>query len=254
MGKAAWKGLLAPKKKRVCRRLFSNALPHRNPCRPFSGRPWKGGRMLTFGELKKMADTPPPGRKAPSAGELGASAGLIAERTLNGGVRIAAYKSGYAVYSVYRTATVFRIHACGAYCYESCGGAYDIDGRLFDGEPWHLRLVLEGEDRLCRNCDSKEQGWNVSYSHALEEWGAMASREENVLDRIVRKETADRFLSVLTGRQRKAAGMFYLEQKTERQIAAELGITFQAVSKILAKAVKKMRLYGCGAENASIQP
>lgn len=201
-----------------------------------------------------MADTPPPGLKLPSAGELEASAGLIVERALNGGARIAAYKSGYAVYSVYRAATVFRIHTCGAYRYESCSGVHDIDGRLFDGEPWHLRLVLEGEDRLCRNCDSKEQGWNVSYSRALEEWGAMASGEESVLDRIVKKEMADGFLSVLTGRQQQAVSMFYLEQKTERQIAAELGITFQAVSKTLAKAVKKMRLYGCGAENASMHP
>lgn len=68
----------------------------------------------------------------------------------------------------------------------------------------------------------------------------MGSGVEPVLERIVRAETVSGLLSPLTGRQRLVATRFYLEQKTERQIAGELGITAPAVSKILAKAVSRM--------------
>ncbi len=65
-----------------------------------------------------------------------------------------------------------------------------------------------------------------------------------MLDRIIREETVEGFLSVLSDRKRLAVRLFYLEQKTERQIAGELGITAQAVSKILAKSVNRMRQSG----------
>ncbi len=51
----------------------------------------------------------------------------------------------------------------------------------------------------------------------------------------------ENLLSVLTETQRRAAVLFYLEQKTERQIAEELGITASAVSRILAKSLIRMR-------------
>lgn len=51
----------------------------------------------------------------------------------------------------------------------------------------------------------------------------------------------ENILSVLTERQWRAAVLFYLEQKTERQVAEELGITAPAVSRILAKSLVRMR-------------
>ena len=51
----------------------------------------------------------------------------------------------------------------------------------------------------------------------------------------------EKLLSVLTEKQRRAAVLFYLEQKTERQVAQELGITAPAVSRILAKSLVRMR-------------
>ena len=107
--------------------------------------------MLTLTELKNMADIPAPGQKAPTAKELRASEEPVAEHTLRGDARITAYKSGYAVYSVCGAATVFCIHSCGGYRYDSRENPCDIGSRLFDGEAWYLRLVLEGEDRLCHN-------------------------------------------------------------------------------------------------------
>ena len=79
--------------------------------------------------------------------------------------------------------------------------------------------------------------------HRRQEWGGLYpvySGAESALDGIIRAETVEGLLSVLTERQRRATVLFYLEQKTERQIAEELGITVSAVSRILAKSLARM--------------
>ena len=204
----------------------------------------KAAGMLTLRELKNMAESAPSGQKTPTARELRLSGKLIAERKIGESAGIAAYRNGYAVYHAGRDATVFRIHACSGYCYDSGSSPCSIGGRMFDGEAWYLRLVLEGEDRLFRNLASREQDRSVSYSAESEEWGELYpaySGAESALDGIVRAETVEKLLSVLTERQRRAAVLFYLEQKTERQVAEELGITAPAVSRILAKSLARMR-------------
>lgn len=202
--------------------------------------------MLTLGELKNIVDIPAPGQKTPTAKELRASAEPAAEHILRGDAGITAYKNGYAVYSVCGAATVFCIHTCGGYCYDPDSGENpcSIGSGLFDGEAWYLRLVLEGEDRLCRNCEAREQDWSVSYSIVSEEWGGLDSGRETALERIVREETVEGLLSALSDRQCQAIRLFYLEQKTERQIAGELGITPSGVSRILARSINRMRQNG----------
>ena len=190
--------------------------------------------MLTLRELKNMAESAPSGQKTPTARELRSSGKLIVERKIGERAVIEAYRNGYAVYHAGRNATVFRIHACSGYCCDSGSSPYDIGSGTFDGEAWYLRLVLEGEDRLFRNLASREQDRSVSYSAESEEWGELYPAYSGA-------ETVENILSVLTERQRRAAVLFYLEQKTERQVAEELGITAPAVSRILAKSLARMR-------------
>lgn len=154
--------------------------------------------MLTLRELKNMAETALPKQKMPTVRELRLSGKLIAEKEVGGCAGIAACQNGYAVYHAGRDATVFRIHACSGYSYDSCSSPCpsDIGSGTFDGEAWYLRLVLEGEDRLSRNLASREQDWNVSYSAVSEEWGALDSGTEGALDRIISEETVERLLSV----------------------------------------------------------
>ncbi len=206
--------------------------------------------MLTLRELKNLADIPEPGQKTPPAKELRASAEPLVEQALRGDAWITAYKCGYAIYSVCGASTVFCIHSCGGYCYDSGENPCDISSGLFEGEAWYLRLVLEGEDRLCRNREAREQDWSVSYSRVSEEWGGLDSGMEPVLERIVRKEAVEGFLSALSDRQRLVARRFYLEEKTERQIVGELGITAAAVSRIIAKSVSRMRQSGLSGKTA----
>ncbi len=197
--------------------------------------------MLTLRELKNMADTAPPGQKTPTARELRSAGEMIAEKKIGESAGIAAYRNGYAVYYADRGATVFRIHACSGYSYDSCISPHDVGGGMFDREAWYLRLVLEGEDRLARNLASREQDWKVSYSAESEEWGKLNSGAEGVLDRIICVEAVESLLSALTEKQRRVSVLFYLEQKTERQIAAELKVTVPAVSRILARSADRMR-------------
>ena len=201
--------------------------------------------MLTLRELKNMAETAPPKQKMPTVRELRSSGKLIVERKVGESAGIAACRNGYAVYHAGRDTTVFRIHACSGYCYDSGSSPSGIGSGTFDGEAWYLRLVPEGGDRLFRNPASREQGWNVSYSAESEEWGALDSGMEGALDRIISAETVESLLSVLSERQRRAAVLFYVEQKTERQIAEKPGITASAVSKILARSPGRMRACMC---------
>lgn len=197
--------------------------------------------MLTLQELKRIVDVPVPGQKTPSARRLAESGRIVARERLGADTQIAAYRSGYALYSVQCAVTVFPIHPCGGYWYDAGKDPCGIAGGLFEREAWYLRLALEGEDRLFRNREAAEQRRTVSYSAASEEWQGLAAAGDSVLERMVREETVKELLSVLTDRQRTAVCRFFLEQKTQGQIAGELGVTAPAVSQILARAVQRMK-------------
>jgi len=208
--------------------------------------------MLTLQELKGMVDGHAPGTGVPTAKELAGSGRMVAQRRLGPDTEITAYKSGYAVYRVGNDATVFPIHRCGGYRYDTGTGPCSIGGEFFEEEAWYLRLAMEGEDRLCRNREAKERRKTVSYSAVSEEWAALSSAGDGILDRIVLEETLGEALSSLTGRQKAAVRRFFLEQRTQGQIAEELGVTPAAVSGLVARALGRMRgqnavsAAGCG--------
>ncbi len=197
--------------------------------------------MLTLQELKRIVAVPAPEQKIPSARRLTESDKMVAREKLGADTQIVAYQSGYALYSVQRAVTVFPIHPCGGYWYDAGKSPCNIAGGLFEREAWYLRLVLEGEDRLFRNRESMEQRRTISYNAASEEWKELVAVGNSVLEQMVRAEAVEELLSVLTDRQRTVVCQFFLEQKTQGQIAGELGITASAVSQILTRAVRRMK-------------
>ena len=66
--------------------------------------------------------------------------------------------------------TVFSVHGCGSYCYESHGRQIFVDAAFFEEREWYVRLMLEGEDRLMKNRESSRKGKVVSYHAVSEEW------------------------------------------------------------------------------------
>ena len=192
--------------------------------------------MLSLQELKQIVKTPCQGQKTPTAKELRKHGIAVIRQKLNKDTELSVYHNGYVLYEVSGSATVFPLHSCKEYMYEVC----NIEERVFEHESWYLRLMLEGEDRLERNQQAKEHSKAVSYSAESEEWGVLET-DDCVLERMIRKERVEELLSSLTKSQRMVVSQYYLYQKTQNQISGDLGITVSAVSRILSRAIQRLR-------------
>lgn len=209
--------------------------------------------MLTLQELKKITPIPRQGVKAPTAKRLRENDEALVEKRIGKETWIAVYRNGYALYHAEGHSTVFAVHACGDYQYAPNRAGVYLPEQFLEKEPWYVRLVLEGEDRLERNQRAKEQESTVSYNAISEEWEAMGDAEGNPLHHLVGKESREEMLQCLTERQRMAVRLCFFQQKSRKEAARELGISSAAVSATLSQAVRRMRkkyLSGNQAEKA----
>lgn len=199
--------------------------------------------MLTFQEIRQMVENPAEREQAPTAKQLQTEKGIVISRCLGMDAEILVYRSGYAMYRIGKNATVFSIHSCGDYLYQLSGNILCIQGAFFDRQEWHVRLVLEGEDRVCRNRESAHQGKNISYSAVSEEWRIMADLEKSPLEQLIQEETIEELMNPLTRRQRQVVEQFFLARKTQKEIARELGLTQGTISQEISSAIRKIRKY-----------
>ena len=197
--------------------------------------------MLTLQELKQFVGVPGDRGKLPTARQLRESGSVVARERLGVDAEVSVYQDGCVLYQVGSRATVFPLHSCGDYFYISDGGTVHLPGQYFDRERWYLRLVLEGEDRLERNREEKERSWKVSYSAESEEWAVMGDAAEPAIEQLLREEAVEEMLQTLTETQRTVVCGYYLQEKTQVQIAGELGISHPAVRDSLLRAVNKIR-------------
>ena len=197
--------------------------------------------MLTLEELKGITEIPERRIKMPTAKNLRETGRAVAEKKLENNTWITVYQNGYALYHACGHSTVFSIHTCGAYLYVSSGISSYLPEQFFETEPWYVRLVLEGEDRLDRNQRAKEQERNVSYNAISEEWEVMGNERENPLESLVERESRKEILRCLTERQKAAVSLCFFQQKSRKEAAKELGISSPAVSTILSQAARRLR-------------
>ena len=197
--------------------------------------------MLTLQELKRITAIPENQRKLPTARQLRESGVVIAKERFGGETEISVYQDGFVLYRTGKYSTVFPLHSCGDYFYISDGNTVHLPEQFFDREKWHLRLVLEGEDRLGRNCEERERSRNVSYNAVSEDWAAMADLSEPAIEQLARQETVEEIMQMLTEKQKTVVCGYYLQEKTQGQIAEELGISRHAVRDSLIHAVSKIR-------------
>ena len=197
--------------------------------------------MLTLQELKQITDIPGNQGKLPTARQLRESGVIIAKERFGGETEISVYQDGFVIYQTGKYSTVFPLHSCGDYFYISDGNTIHLPEQFFDREKWHLRLVLEGEDRLNRNCEERERCRNVSYSAVSEEWAVMEDLAEPAIEQLARLETVEEIMQMLTEKQKTVVCGYYLQEKTQGQIAEELGISRHAVRDSLIHAVSKIR-------------
>lgn len=197
--------------------------------------------MLTLQELKQITDIPGNQGKLPTARQLRESGVVIAKERLGGETEIFVYQDGFVLYQTGKYSTVFPLHPCGDYFYISAGSAVHLPEQFFDRESWYLRLVLEGEDRLDRNSEERERRRNVSYSAVSEEWAVMEDLAEPAIEQLARQETVEEIMQMLTEKQKTVICGYYLQEKTQWQIAEELGISRHAVRDAIIHAVSKIR-------------
>ena len=197
--------------------------------------------MLTLQELKRITAIPENQGKLPTARQLRESGVVIAKERFGGETEISVYQDGFVLYRTGKYSTVFPLHSCGDYFYISDGNTVHLPEQFFDREKWHLRLVLEGEDRLGRNCEERERSRNVSYNAVSEDWAAMADLSEPAIEQLARQETVEEIMQMLTEKQKTVICGYYLQEKTQGQIAEELGISRHAVRDSLIHAVSKIR-------------
>ncbi|MDC7291815.1 sigma-70 family RNA polymerase sigma factor [Blautia schinkii] len=196
---------------------------------------------MTLQQLKQVVDVPGSERRNPTMRRLKESGKAVVHKKFDGNTEITVYKNGYVLYRVGCAATVFSVHSCGEYLYHESDKPYKIDEAMFEHEEWYLRLVLEGEDRLWSNQEAKQLRNTVHYRSVPEECRNEVNEEDPVLARVIQEETITELMEVLTEQQRDVIRRFFLYQKSQKQIAGELGVSMPAVSQKLSRAIQRIQ-------------
>lgn len=157
------------------------------------------------------------------------------------------YQSGYVLFSAGKRNTVFHIHdCCGDYAYDAAAGRGDvIKEEYFENCEWHIRALFEGERKMEESqwkCEGAGQGnVCVSYHAVAEDWGEIADRTINVLEKIVEKEALHAMMEVLTKKQRRLIHQQFVLGKTHQEIADDMGISRGSVTRAVNQALERIR-------------
>lgn len=205
---------------------------------------------MKFSELKKIVPVAEVREKVPTFASVVASgAKIVAKDLIDEETDVTVYSNGYVLYKAGNRGTVFPLHECGDYCYERDGmPPVIVPEAVFDSYNWSVRLVAEGEDRLEYN---QKQNWKrttISYSGVAEDWALLADRSSDAEAFMLEKERMEeqkilvqKLLKKLTERQRVVVIECYLFGRQHKDVASQLGISRQAVTDALKKALVRMR-------------
>ena len=156
---------------------------------------------------------------------------------------LSVYEDGYVLYETGDRSTVFHIEDCTGEVdeYGSVVSEYGTDAakmtEVFDNEAWYLKLMLIGDMRLRHNQEVREQKHSVSYSAVAEDWNVMADKKhDGELSRLENEETIQAAANALTELQWLIFKLFNVDELSQKEIADELGISQQMVSKHLKAA------------------
>lgn len=198
--------------------------------------------MLTLKELRNMVEEAKIEERVPSVRALLESGSpIVVKEVLSGQTEISVYQNGLVLYRVGNRATVFPLHPCGDYIYDSAMAHIEnIKADFFEDENWYIRLLLEGEDRLAKNQDVRIGKKTISYSCIAEDWEVLAI-EDMLLEQLIERDTIEEILVLLTDNQRYVVTRHYLNDVAQKQIARELGVTNQAVSDMIRKGICRIR-------------
>lgn len=197
--------------------------------------------MMTFKELKKLVKLPLyKEQRVPTVKALEESGvSVVAEKILENHGSISVYQNGYVIYRAHKRVTVFSLRNCVHYKYDALEGAgHHIEEEEFEEYEWHIRLVLEGEDRIFMNYEIIQGKWMPSREDREYREEILEGVDEAVstLERMISEERVEELLSTLTDLQRREALLG--KEKDKKPL---FGGIFQKFFKPSAKAEAKKK-------------
>ena len=220
--------------------------------------------------LKNLIDTLGPVKKAertPTSRKLREEAGEPIITTDS----IVVYPSGYAVYENESGRTVMWVPGCTSFTYNFA--------RLMDAEqmyqdqkdtlpegmleemPWEMALTLIGDHRIEANSMNRAGSRTSRADFQSQDDGDKDGDVEDAIEESYRKEfiwrgdhigenpetiyirneTREEALADMTDKQREAFLLYYEEGYRQKEIAEMLGVSHQAVCKLLNKALQRVK-------------
>ena len=199
--------------------------------------------MMTFKDLKKLVELPSyKEQRVPTVKALEVSGvPVVAEKILENHGSISVYQNGYVIYRAHKRVTVFSLRNCVHYKYDALEGAgHHIEEEEFDEYEWHIRLVLEGEDRIFMNYEIIQGKWMPSREDREYKEEILEGVDEAVstLERMISEERVEELLSTLTDLQRKVVHIHLFHGLSFTEAAKHLGMTRQNLTGIYNAAIK----------------
>ena len=208
--------------------------------------------ITTFGELKKVL--PSTGTcRVPGINQLRKKANVLLRRETDSGI-IEIYDNGFFTFEECGRPTVYGVDRCErretyTYSGKRVAGEEDPD---FSPYPWEMILESAGTARLAHNSESREEYQEEISIDAPESENNIALsvrpeheiREEEEAMAEWRKARIERLrhsMEKLTDRQREILTLYYVEEMTQEEIAAKLGVRQQSVLDVLNAGRKKMQ-------------
>ena len=202
---------------------------------------------ITLGQLKTMIHSTA-GRHLPTAKQLREHDQLFLFQPLYDG-ELHVFVSGFAVYRAGKHTAVLRVDCVSTYFYEFATTDKPIS---LDDQPWATALTLAAEkrmedfqaDRLSRRCVGFADDYDDEDSEDRKPSDAKVLAGTDDVEETVACRMDDRMkklLDCLTARQRQVVTMYYIDQRTQQQIANELGISQQVVDRLIKAGIQNMK-------------
>lgn len=195
-------------------------------------------------------------KRVPSVARLTKEAAPVVSDVMDEDNAITVFNNGFVLYQKDQWATVFPLHDCNRdYVYVDEEMRSVVPLSEFLDQPWQVRVIMEGYDRMAHNCDRRKEGraYSIDIDNNEDGWMELSDNGAGDALRILlereseqeEKELLYKNLSKLTQRQREVLTLCVVEGKTRMEVAEFYGTTHQAVSDCLKKSLRRLRkLYG----------
>lgn len=199
--------------------------------------------MLTLNQLRKLVRVPGEDEKVPKIRELQEGEAEIVVREMIGQESsVTVYENGYVLYQDGSRWTTFPFPKEKEYRYQPVIGFHLLTADFLERENWYFAMILYGEDRLAENNERREtrDGAVISYSAYPDGWRILADRRQDV-ERMIQRLLVEEALALATQRQRQVLFLYYLQEKSHKAIAEELGISRKTVSTVIRQGLERIR-------------